>query len=409
MLGGVCGMVWVRCRCTGRAPEEEGVIVKFGEKRRWVFVRAGVGFWKLGRAREIYPGTLPLDRVEVLGSVDGVTTSFQLSQNSRPPCPIIKDKYMMKAQMVKIHTDKNVADLLTKSFDGLFKHFWTNNLMGCQPTKKYDVSFHTKKVFTNMKRISKGFMVRKHHCFQQWWDLYEGSVQPTDTQQTPTIDMPPPKPKKTQKPRHPKRKTTKVPQPTKTKTKATSNESSSQGTSLGDGPRRQDTMGDTSAYTSLEMRFKKLKKKHESRTHKLKRLYKVSLTSKDEGIEDVGEEEVVEVVTTAKMIINDVVNAAKVSTAIADIPISAAKTIVTTAPTVTIESTNINFEDQGKGKVKLIEEPKMPKKKKHQIRADEKLPEKLQDEMQAEIDEEDRLARERAQKKQEENDALINT
>nr|GFB57679.1 hypothetical protein [Tanacetum cinerariifolium] len=31
-------------------------------------------------------------------SDDGVTTSFYLSQNSRPPCSIIKDKYMMKAQ-----------------------------------------------------------------------------------------------------------------------------------------------------------------------------------------------------------------------------------------------------------------------------------------------------------------------
>nr|GFA17901.1 hypothetical protein [Tanacetum cinerariifolium] len=31
-------------------------------------------------------------------SDDCVTTSFQLSQNSRPPCSIIKDKYMMKAQ-----------------------------------------------------------------------------------------------------------------------------------------------------------------------------------------------------------------------------------------------------------------------------------------------------------------------
>nr|GEW52656.1 putative reverse transcriptase domain-containing protein [Tanacetum cinerariifolium] len=33
-----------------------------------------------------------------VGSDDGVTTSFQLSQNSRPTCSIIKDKYMMKAQ-----------------------------------------------------------------------------------------------------------------------------------------------------------------------------------------------------------------------------------------------------------------------------------------------------------------------
>nr|GEY91612.1 hypothetical protein [Tanacetum cinerariifolium] len=55
-------------------------------------------FYDPARAGEIYPGTLPLDRVEVLGSDDGVTTSLQLSRNSRLPCSIIKDKYMMKAQ-----------------------------------------------------------------------------------------------------------------------------------------------------------------------------------------------------------------------------------------------------------------------------------------------------------------------
>nr|GFD07053.1 hypothetical protein [Tanacetum cinerariifolium] len=50
-------------------------------------------------------------------------------------------------------------------------------------------------------------------------------------------------------------------------------------------------------------------------------------------------------------------------------------------------------QDKGKGKAKLIEEPKMPKKKKHQIRADEELAVKLQ----AEIDEEERIAKEKAQ------------
>nr|GEW09961.1 hypothetical protein [Tanacetum cinerariifolium] len=95
----------------------------------------------------------------------------------------------------------------------------------------------------------------------------------------------------------------------------------------------------------LERRFKKLEKKHRSRTHKLKRLYKVGLTSRvisssddealdkedtskqgridkidddedialvsthddelqDEGIEDVGDEEVVKVVTTGKIVGN---------------------------------------------------------------------------------------------------------
>nr|GEZ95621.1 uncharacterized mitochondrial protein AtMg00810-like [Tanacetum cinerariifolium] len=50
------------------------------------------------RAGGIYPGTLPLDRVEVLGSDDGVTTSLQLSRNSRPPMLDHQDKNKMKAQ-----------------------------------------------------------------------------------------------------------------------------------------------------------------------------------------------------------------------------------------------------------------------------------------------------------------------
>ncbi|GJY31561.1 hypothetical protein Tco_0415056 [Tanacetum coccineum] len=98
----------------------------------------------------------------------------------------------------------------------------------------------------------------------------------------------------------------------KTQTKATPNEPSSPGTSSGGGPRRQDTMGDTSArtrfervsklsndpllarvldlentktaqaqeITSLKLRVKKLEKKGGSRTHKLKRLYKIGRSAR---------------------------------------------------------------------------------------------------------------------------------
>nr|GEW71277.1 UBN2 domain-containing protein [Tanacetum cinerariifolium] len=77
----------------------------------------------------------------------------------------------------------------------------------------------------------------------------------------------------------------------------------------------------------------------------------------DEGIEDVNEEKVVEVVTTAKMIIVTVVDVAHVTTAIADIPVSAAKTIVTTAPTITAESTKTNVENRiAIEKAKQVEE-----------------------------------------------------
>nr|GFB69680.1 hypothetical protein [Tanacetum cinerariifolium] len=79
----------------------------------------------------------------------------------------------------------------------------------------------------------------------------------------------------------------------------------------------------------------------------------------DEGIEDVGEEEVVEVVTTTKMIIDVVVDAAQVTTTIADIPVSDAETIVTTAPTITAESTKTNVEvtQASKRKGVMIQEP----------------------------------------------------
>nr|GEV39080.1 copia protein [Tanacetum cinerariifolium] len=313
----------------------------------------------------------------------------------------------------------------------------------------------------------------------------EGSAQPTNTQHTATFDMPPCKLKKTQKPRKPKRKTIKVPQPSESTYIIADEAIHKKGVTVW----RQDTIGDTSAHTryervskmssdlllagvntprsdedrlkhielmkiyttlqkkfldlkdelkrtktaqqtkidGLERRFKKIEKKHMSRTHKLKRLYKVgeyeidadediALVSthddvQDEDIEDVGDEEVVEVVTTAKMIIDAIGDAAHVTTAIDDIPVSVAKTIVTIAPTITVESTktNVEVQDKGKGKEKLIEEPEMPKKIKHQIRADEELAKKLQYEMQAQIDEEDKIARERARQNEEANSALIET
>nr|GEX67110.1 hypothetical protein [Tanacetum cinerariifolium] len=66
----------------------------------------------------------------------------------------------------------------------------------------------------------------------------------------------------------------------------------------------------------------------------------------DKGIEDVGVKEVVEVVTTAKMLIDTIVDVAQVTTAIANIPVSTVDTIVTTASTITAESTKINVELQ---------------------------------------------------------------
>ncbi|GKA69041.1 hypothetical protein Tco_0775105 [Tanacetum coccineum] len=152
----------------------------------------------------------------------------------------------------------------------------------------------------------------------------EGSVIPTDPHHTPTFIQPCPQPQKTQKPRKPKRKDTQVPQPSdssenvadeaihkelcgslvravttassleaeqdsgnisKTQSKATPSESSSLGTTSSGGLKCQENIGDTIVQAR---RVKKFEKKNRSRTHRLKKLYKVGLTAR---VESSGNEE----------------------------------------------------------------------------------------------------------------------
>ncbi|GKB98498.1 hypothetical protein Tco_0984635, partial [Tanacetum coccineum] len=195
-----------------------------------------------------------------------------------------------------------------------------------------------------MRMVGKGFSGRVTLLFptmvvQNQQELGEGLAIPTDPHHTPTITQPSTsQPQKTQKPRKPKRKDTQVPQPsgptyivtdkavhkelgdslvraaitassleakqdssniTKTRSKATLNEPSSLGTSLGSGPRCQESMGDTIAQTrvdlentkttqaneidSLKRRVKKIEHKKKSRTHKLKRLRKVGAIARVES------------------------------------------------------------------------------------------------------------------------------
>ncbi|GJX28142.1 hypothetical protein Tco_0236221 [Tanacetum coccineum] len=408
----------------------------------------------------------------------------------------------------------------------------------------------------------------------------ESSALLTDPHHTPTFIQPSTQSQKTQQPRKPKRKDTRVPQPSdpikkvadeaihkelgdslmraattassleakqdnsninKTQSKATPNESSSQGTNSGGGPWCQETMEDTTAQTrfesvskhsndsllargntlqsdddrlkldelmalcttlqnqvldlektkttqhneiaSLKRRVKKLEKKDRSRTHRLKRLYKVGLTARVESsdneesldkdaskqgridaiyadeeitlvsVHDVnvfaGEEvfvaeqevademevveEVVEVINTSKIIIDDAqVSAAGdiVSATSAATTVSAATTTTATIKTVnditlaqalkemksikpkkkgvviqelgesttTIYSRLSSQQSQEKGKEILIE-PVKPMNKKDQIRLDEETSLNLQ----VEFDEEERLAREKAEKEEEAN------
>nr|GEX60021.1 hypothetical protein [Tanacetum cinerariifolium] len=217
---------------------------------------------------------------------------------------------------------------------------------------------------------------------------------------------------------------------------------------------------------SLKRRVKKLEKKYRSRTHRLKRLYKFSLTGRVESSgneESLGEdaskhgsridaidadeeitlvsvqEEVVsndadkemfdvdvlggeEVFVAGKNenIIEEVVDASHVSTAATTITITtkeitltqALETLKTSKPKVkgivfqepSISTTTIISSQQShdKGKGIMIEEHVKPKKK-DQIRLDEEANKKLQ----AEFNEDERLAREKAEKKERADIALI--
>ncbi|GJV76845.1 hypothetical protein Tco_1508429 [Tanacetum coccineum] len=176
--------------------------------------------------------------------------------------------------------------------------FLDKQLKGMSNHKRiYVTPSHTKKIFRNMRRVRKDFSGRETTLFptmmvQAQEEMGEGSANPIDPHHTPTIIQPSTsQPQKKQKPRKPNKKDTEVPQPSgpidnvadeavyeemddsleraattatsldaeqdrgninKTQSKAILNEPSSLGTSLGSGPRRQETMGDTIAQTGFE-------------------------------------------------------------------------------------------------------------------------------------------------------------
>ncbi|GJW11122.1 hypothetical protein Tco_1576949 [Tanacetum coccineum] len=218
----------------------------------------------------------------------------------------------------------------------------------------------------------------------------------------------------------------------KTQSMETLNEPSSLGTTSGGGPRCQETMGDTIAQTRFEnvsrqsydpRLARESSGDEESFDKDASKQGRIDAIDADDDITMVsfhdvnvsaGEEEVVEVINTAKLIIV----AAQVSTVGAATTVSVATT--TTAITVQeitlaqgladLKSTKpkakgIAFREPGesttttppipskiqdKGKAKMIE-PKPVKKlsKKYQLKLDEEIALKLQ----AEIDEEERIAR----------------
>ncbi|GKC90401.1 hypothetical protein Tco_1151050, partial [Tanacetum coccineum] len=177
---------------------------------------------------------------------------------------------------------------------------------------------------------------------------------------------------------------------------------------------------------SLKRRVKKLERKRISRTHKLKRLYKVGLSARVESSRDeesLGEdaskqrrinaidadEDITlvnvqddvdnemfdvnaldgeEVFVQNENVVEEVVDAAQVSTAATTVTITT-KEITLAQALEALKTSKPN--DKGKGI--MIEEPVKSMKKKYLIRLDEEIASKLQ----AEFDEEERLARVRAE------------
>ncbi|GJV44156.1 hypothetical protein Tco_1428692 [Tanacetum coccineum] len=167
----------------------------------------------------------------------------------------------------------------------------------------------------------------------------------------------------------------------KTQSKATPNESSFQGTYSGGGP-------------CLKKRIKKLEKKNRSRTHRLKRLYKVSLTARVESSdnkESLGED-------ASKQGRIDAIDTDEEITLVSvhDVNVSAGEEVfATTYCMFTLGSST--------------KEMKSSKPKTKGCYNKSGLNEETALNLQAEFDEEERLARENAQKEEEANIALIET
>nr|GEX28900.1 putative ribonuclease H-like domain-containing protein [Tanacetum cinerariifolium] len=281
--------------------------------------------------------------------------------------------------------------------------------------------------------VGKGFSRRVTSLFPTMVvqsELGEGSTMPTDPHHTPTIlQSSSSQPQKTHKPKKPTRKVTQVPQPSdpmdqvideavhkelgnslvraattasslegeqdngninKTQSKATPNESSSQGTNSGGGPKFQEAMGII--------------------------LLKLESSDDEESLgEDASKQGKIKVIDVDKdiTIVNDQDDVDKdmfdvnVLRALEALKTSKPKVkgLVIQKPGESTTTTTISSQQSHeKGKGIMIEEH-VKRKKKDQTRLDEEATKRLQ----AKFDEEARLAREKAEKEQEANIALIET
>ncbi|GJX86877.1 putative ribonuclease H-like domain-containing protein [Tanacetum coccineum] len=169
----------------------------------------------------------------------------------------------------KFNFSKYIFESMVKNLDNVGKSlmyswfvqvFLDKQLEGMSSHKRiYVTPSHTKKIFGNMKRVWKGFSGRVTPLFptmvvHNQEETGEGSAMPTDPHHTPTIIQPQHLNHKRLKNLGGQREKTLSLEAeqdngniNKTQSKAKPNEPSSLGTSLGGGPRRQETMRDTIA------------------------------------------------------------------------------------------------------------------------------------------------------------------
>ncbi|GJU30412.1 hypothetical protein Tco_1174001, partial [Tanacetum coccineum] len=175
--------------------------------------------------------------------------------------------------------------------------FLDNQLEGMSSYKRiYVTPSHTKKIFANIRRQGKDFSGRETPLcptmvVQTQEEMGEGSAMPTDPHHTPIITQPSSsQPQKKHKSRRPKEKDTQVPQSSvpSDPTNVADEDSMTLKELMDFCTKLQQRVLDlentktaqAQEITSLKKRVKKLEKKGGSRTHKLKRLYKVGRSAR---------------------------------------------------------------------------------------------------------------------------------
>ncbi|GJV50894.1 hypothetical protein Tco_1446635 [Tanacetum coccineum] len=256
----------------------------------------------------------------------------------------------------KFNFSKYIFESMVKKLDNVSGNFlmysrfvqvFVNQQLDGLPSHKriYDAPSHTKKIFGNMRRVGKAFSVPQpsgptnivaDEAVHK--KLADSLVRASTTASSLEAELD-------------------SGNITKTQSKATPNEVGSQGTTSGGGPRRQETMGDTVAQTRFEnvyklsndpllargfliwrrqrplkRRVKKLEQKKRSRSHGLKRLHKVDEDITLVSVQDDADKEMFDVDTLDgeevfvieqnENVVEEVVDAAQVSTAATTVTIT---------------------------------------------------------------------------------------